>query len=60
MNNTKSNSEHLLHSIDSKPQTVKKISPKMRRQKRLKVILALIGSLLMISGLVGSIICYLR
>lgn len=58
MNQNEQNAKRLLKQLEEKPKSpVKKATS---RRKRIIRILAIFGSFLMISGIIGSIICYLK
>ena len=58
MNQQDLNKQRLLRHLETKPTVPTKKAASGR--KRIIKVLAIFGSLLMISGLIGSIICYLK
>ena len=58
MNQQDLNKQRLLKQLETKPTSPAKKAAS--RRKRIIRVLAIFGSLLMISGLIGSIICYLK
>lgn len=58
MNQNELNAKRLLKQLDEKPKNPEKRAAS--RRKRVIRILAIFGSFLMISGIIGSIICYLQ
>lgn len=58
MNQQDLNKQRLLRQLETKPTAPTKKAASGR--KRIIRVLAIFGSLLMISGLIGSIICYLK